>query len=79
MHQITIESQLVEQLRHAEGQAVLCDSTGQALGFFSPLPQPTPVANLNLEPPLSVAEIEALRKNPTGKPLSEILARLGVP
>jgi hypothetical protein len=32
---------------------------------------------LQLEPPLSIAETEELRKNRTGKPLEEILGRLG--
>jgi hypothetical protein len=31
----------------------------------------------DLEPPLSIAETEELRKVKTGKPLNEILARLG--
>jgi hypothetical protein len=31
----------------------------------------------DLEPPLSIAETEKLRKIKTGKPLNEILARLG--
>ena len=31
----------------------------------------------DLEPPLSIAETEELRKTKTGKPLNEILARLG--
>jgi hypothetical protein len=36
------------------------------------------VEDLNLEPPLSIVETEELRKkNRTGKPLKEILDRLG--
>jgi hypothetical protein len=31
----------------------------------------------DLEPPLSIAETEELRKTKTGKPLNEILGRLG--
>jgi DNA-binding CsgD family transcriptional regulator len=37
-----------------------------------------PVEDLQLEPPLSIAETEELRKSRIGKPLSEILARLGI-
>jgi hypothetical protein len=61
------------------GQAVLCDSAGRALGFFSPISEPLPVDQLQLEPPLSIAETEELRKVRTGKPLEEILSRLGMP
>jgi hypothetical protein len=35
------------------------------------------VGELQLEPPLSIAQTEELRKNRTGKPLEEILGRLG--
>ena len=33
----------------------------------------------DLEPPFSIAETEELRKIKTGKPLNEILSRLGFP
>jgi len=79
MQQITVESALGQQLSELAGQAVLCDASGRALGFFSPLAEPLHVADLQLEPPLSIAETEELRKSRTGKPLSEILARLGMP
>lgn len=79
MLQLTVESGFGDQLSQLGSQAVLCDSSGRALGFFSPLPDRPPVADLQLEPPLSIAEIQELRKQQTGKPLSEILARLGVP
>jgi len=78
MHQITVESALVERLGELEGQAVLCDANGRALGFFSPLADRPQVEDLQLEPPLSIAETEELRKVRTGKPLEEILNRLGI-
>ena len=78
MQEITIEPVLVEQLGELAGQAILCDANGRVLGFFSPLPDRPHVDDLQLEPPLSVAETEELRKVRTGKPLGEILARLGI-
>jgi hypothetical protein len=78
MQEITVEPALGEQLGQLEGQAVLCDANGRALGFFSPLHDRPQVGDLQLEPPLSIAETEELRKIQSGKPLSEILARLGV-
>jgi len=79
MQRITIDSRLGETLSELAGQAVLCDAAGRALGFFSPLHGRSQVDDLQLEPPLSIAETEELRKNRTGKPLEEILKRLGIP
>jgi hypothetical protein len=78
MHQIIVESALGQTLGALDGQAVLCDGDGRALGFFSPLQTPTRIDDLQLEPPLSIAETEALRSVRTGKPLNEILTRLNV-
>lgn len=77
MHQITVEPSLGQTLGELAGQAVLCDANGRALGFFSPLRDKMQVNDLQLEPPLSIAEIEERRKVRTGKPLEEILSRLG--
>ena len=55
----------------------MCDEQGRMLGFFSPTPDRPPLAALQLEPPLSIAEVEAFRSVRTGKPLEEILKRLG--
>lgn len=78
MHEITVESSLGQQLGELSGQAIICDSAGRALGFFSPIPEHPRVEDLQLEPPLSIAETEELRKVKTGKPLSEILAKHGL-
>lgn len=78
MHRITVDQGLGDRLSGLEGQAVLCDASGRALGMFSPLSEHVNVSELQLEPPLSFAETEELRKNRTGKPLEEILRRLGV-
>jgi hypothetical protein len=78
MNQITIQPALGDQLAKVSGEVVVCDSTGRALGFFSPLPETTRIEDLQLEPPLSIAELEELRKVRTGKPLKEILGRLGL-
>jgi hypothetical protein len=78
MHEITVELALGEKLGQLAGQVILCDADGRALGFFSPLPDRPPLEALQLEPPLSIAETEELRKVRTGKPLAEILDRLGI-
>jgi hypothetical protein len=78
MQEVTIEPALIEKLGQLSGQAVLCDVDGRALGFFSPMPDHPLVKDLQLKPPLSIAETEELRKNRTGKPLAEILGRWGI-
>ncbi len=78
MQQIVVEPSLSQKLAALSGQAVLCDADGRALGFFSPLREPVEIEKLQLEPPSSIAETEELRKVRTGKPLSEILRRLGL-
>jgi hypothetical protein len=79
MNQISAEPALIEQLGSLTGQTVVCDANGRALGFFSPLQNHPRVEDLQLEPPLTIAETEDLRKTRTGKPLSEILDQLGIP
>lgn len=76
MRQITIESQLSQQLAQAVEQAAICDEQGRVLGLFSPLPTKPQLSDLQLEPPLSIEETERLRATRTGKPLEEILSRL---
>jgi hypothetical protein len=78
MREIIVESKVEEQFASLLSQTAVCDSQGRVLGFFSPTRNRPKLEDLQLEPPLSIAEVEELRKNKTGKPLEEILARLGV-
>ena len=78
MQQIVVEPALGQTLHSLPAQVVVCDAEGRVLGFFCPLQDHPQVKDLQLEPPLSIAETEQLRKqNRTGKPLEEILGRLG--
>jgi len=79
MQEITVETALCDQLGQLAGQAILRDPNGRVLGFFSPAPGHPQLEQLRLEPPLSIAETQELRSNQTGKPLNEILSRLGIP
>ena len=80
MQQIQVETALSEKLATLQGQVLLVDDNGRALGFFSPLDHPTSLADMQLEPPTSIEESEELRKraraNP-GRPLKDILSELG--
>jgi hypothetical protein len=79
MQQITVEPALGQKLGELGCQVVLCDTNGRALGFFSPFHERPRIDDLQLEPPRSIAETDELRKVRTGKPLDEILGRLGLP
>ena len=78
MQEVTIGQPVGDQLGQLANQVVLCDDRGRALGLFSPLPGHPRVEDLQLEPPMSIAETEKLRATRSGKPLNEILARLGI-
>ena len=79
MQQIIIDQNFVRMLGETSSQVVMCDVEGRVIGFFSPMPDRPHIDELQLEPPLSIAETEELRKkNRTGKPLEEILGRLGL-
>jgi hypothetical protein len=78
MQEIVVDPALGQRLGQVAGQVILCDAEGRTLGFFSPLKNRPPAEELQIEPPLSIAETEELRKVQTGKPLGEILARLGI-
>jgi hypothetical protein len=78
MEQVIVPSDVSRALSDVRQQVLFCDARGRALGFFSPLPDGYQIDDLQLEPPLSRAETEELRKNRTGRPLEEILDRLGL-
>ena len=78
MQQIVIEKELVEKLITLSGEVQLCDADGQVLGVFTRRLGQRPVGDYDLDPPLSIAEIEEFRKVRTGKPLEEILRKHGL-
>lgn len=80
MQEVKVEAALGQKLLALHGQAVLVDELGRALGIFSPLDRPTDLEEMQLEPLLSIAETEELRKKARaepGRPLEEILSELG--
>jgi hypothetical protein len=82
---IKVDQPLADKLAELKCDAVVYDDQGRALGYFSPIREPTRLDELQLEPPFSIEEMEALRlkyagKRPeeVGKPLKEILSRWGL-
>jgi hypothetical protein len=73
MRHITVEPSLGAKLIAHTDQVALCNDDGQILGFFSPLDEPVDLADLQLEPPLSIEETKKLCIHRTGRTLDEIL------
>jgi hypothetical protein len=78
MQQIQVESPLSNKLMSLNGQVVLCDAEGYALGFFEPMGERLKVEDMQVESPLSPEEVEKRRKVRTGRPLEDILRELGL-
>jgi hypothetical protein len=79
MRQITVETNVQQALDALADQVAVCDVNGRVIGFFLPLRERPRIEDLRREPLLSIAETEALRQqNRTGKPLEDILGRLGL-
>lgn len=77
---IKVEQAVADKMARLKCDAVIYDDQGRALGYFSPMREPTRLDELQLESPHSKEETEELRKraraNP-GRPLQEILKELG--
>ena len=77
---IKVEQSVADKMARLKCDAVIYDDQGRALGYFSPMREPTRLDELQLEPPTSIEESEELRKraraNP-GRPLNDILKELG--
>lgn len=80
MQEVKVEAAFGRKLATLHGQAVLVDELGRALGFVSPMREPTRLGDLQLEPPTSLEESLELRKRAranAGRPLNDILKELG--
>lgn len=79
MQTITVNGDFGAKLGNTTGEIAICDEAGRVLGFFSPRPDKPKLDDLQLEAPLQLEVIREQRKNGiTGKPLEEILKRLGL-
>jgi hypothetical protein len=74
MRIVTATDNLADLLRDCQDVAEIRDENGATLGFFEPLPIPN--QGQFVKSPYSVEELQELRKQRSGKPLAEILARL---
>lgn len=77
MTRITLDSALKAKLGDLTGRVAVCDERGELVGYFVPGPgreRRTPAD----EPSYTVEQLAAWRATRAGKPLEEILSRLGL-
>ncbi|HEV3143656.1 MAG TPA: hypothetical protein VGZ47_07225 [Gemmataceae bacterium] len=74
MTTVTAPAYLADQLREITELVEVRDEAGQTIGYFQSLAIPNQEAMPKT--PYSVEELQQLRQQRTGKPLSEILDRL---
>ena len=76
MSKLVVDAALGEKLARAEGMLPICDPSGKVLGVFQPFYRPKDAQEAKRLSPFSDEEIERLRKQRTGRPLSEIWGNL---
>jgi hypothetical protein len=73
---LVVDADTATGLRKAQGRIELCDGSGRTLGYFYPANGENGVTGEDREGPFTREQLEQFRKEPGGKPLSEILNRL---
>ena len=76
MTRITLEPTVLEKLTTLDEQLEICDESGRIVGYYRAAPREAIIKNGVPTSPYSDAEIEILRQQRTGRPISEILEEL---
>ena len=77
MSGLVVDGGAGEKLAKAEGMLQICDRVGKVLGIFQPFYQPKDSEEAKHLSPFSDEEIERLRSERGGRPLSKIWEDLG--
>jgi hypothetical protein len=77
MSRVTVDAATMARLHNLDEFLIFCDESGRTLGYFRPGVPPDVPAGGRITSPVSDEEIEELRKQRTGRPLSDILKDLG--
>ena len=72
MSKLVVDAALGEKLARADGMLPICDLSGKVLGIFQPFYRPQDSEEAKRLSPFSDEEIERLRAEQGGRPLSEI-------
>jgi hypothetical protein len=76
MVKIVADAALADKLPSVDAPVEICDTSGRTLGYYSPVPAATGEPGTKPRSPHSIEELQQLRQQRTGRPLSEILKRL---
>ena len=74
MPKLTVDQELRAKLGDLQDLVEFCDETGRVVGFFHPV-APEGVTQ-EIHSPISDDDIEAARRQRTGRPLADIMADL---
>jgi hypothetical protein len=77
MTKLTVDRELRAKLGDLQDLVEFCDESGRVVGFFHPVALES--VNQNVRSPISDEDIEAARRQHTGRPLSDIMADLDRP
>ena len=73
MMRLSVDAEFEAKLTQAGGPLEICDQAGRTIGFFQPVPPPGTLKEMS---PFSDEDIERLRQQREGRPLSEIWSDL---
>jgi hypothetical protein len=79
MVKIVADAALADKLHDVLAPVEICDRSGRTLGYYSPAPAAAGEPDTRHRSPHSIEELQLLRQQRTGRPLSEILKRLQGP
>ncbi len=77
MTKVLIDAETLVKLHNLDAPLEVCDASGRTLGYFHPLAAPAASGGRSIRSPLSDEELQSRRQQRTGRPLAEILDRLG--
>ena len=78
MTKVFVDAATQSRLNNLGELLEVCDESGKVLGYFHPLVE-SATSPPAIQSPFSKEELERRRRQRTGRPLSEILARLQQP
>ena len=76
MIRLVLDADTAAKFQNVSERVELCDANGRILGFYQPANGYEALTEEDRRGPFSNEELELRRKEPGGKPLSEILKRL---
>jgi hypothetical protein len=79
MTKLVVDAAMQAKLNPLNGLLEICDEAGRTLGYFHPVLTQNHSGESSIQSPFTEEELERRRQQRTGRPLNEILKRLGQP